>query len=274
MKSLIFAPTIIFSLLLSPAFAGNENNYRYLALGDSVAFGYDPTVTTPTPTAFTGYPEVVADVLQMAKSKKETNAACPGQSSTSFLYGGADIGCEPFKAAVGLHTDYTGTQMNFAMTQLQSNKHIDLVTLSIGGNDLSLLQAQCQTSSSFAVCVQQGLPGVLATYGQNLAQILGGIRANYSGTLVLLKYYPVSTDPLFQLAIQMLNQTMADVGSNFNVKFADGFMAFQLASATSGGDPCAANLLVRIGPSTCDIHPSLAGQTVLAAAVLVAINGN
>ena len=36
------------------------------------------------------------------------------------------------------------------------------------------------------------------------------------------------------------------------------------------GDPRAAGLLVRLSPSSCDIHPSLAGQSLLAAAVEVA----
>jgi len=272
-KRSIFCLSIGLAILAIPAVAGNESNYRYLALGDSVAFGYNPTVTNLVPESFVGYPELVADALHMATSKKEVNASCPGQSSSSFLYGGPDIGCEPFRAAVGLHTAYSGTQMNFAISQLQSNKHINLVTLSIGGNDLSLLQAQCATAPSFLVCVQQGLTGVLTTYSQNLAVILGGIRSEYSGTIVLLKYNFINTDPLFQHAIQLLNQAMMDVGSQFpNVKFADGYAAFEFASATSGGDPCEAGLLVRLSDGTCDIHPSLAGQKVLASAVLVALS--
>jgi len=272
-KTSLFCLSIGLTVLTLPAFAGNESNYRYLALGDSVAFGYNPTVTKLVPDSFVGYPELVADAMRLARSKKEVNGSCPGQSSTSFLYGGPDIGCEPFRAAVGLHTEYSGTQMSFAISQLQSNKHINLVTLSIGGNDLSLLQAQCSAAPSFPDCVQQALPAVLTTYSQSLAVILAGIRAEYSGTIVLLKYNFINTDPLFQHVIQLLNQAMTDVGSQFpNVKFADGYAAFEFAAATSGGDPCVAGLLVKLPDGTCDIHPSLTGQQVLASAVLVALS--
>lgn len=95
LPSLALRALLAFALLSVPGFAGNEKNYTYLALGDSVSFGYDETVANPTPDKYTGYPEIVADVLHLLKSKKETNASCPGQSSTSFLIGarGNHSGC-------------------------------------------------------------------------------------------------------------------------------------------------------------------------------------
>ncbi len=42
---------------------------------------------------------------------------------------------------------------------------------------------------------------------------------------------------------------MVGVASNFGVKFADAYTAFQLASAPFGGDPCAAGLLIRLPAS-------------------------
>ena len=53
--------------------------------------------------------------------------------------------------------------------------------------------------------------------------------------------------------------------------FADGFAAFQLASALYDGDPCKAGLLVRMSETTCDSHPSPAGRDLLAATVALAI---
>jgi len=105
--------TLIFSSLLLtavPLFAGNDTNYTYLALGDSIAYGYSPLVTNPTPSKFVGYPEVLAAALHLAQSKKEVNASCPGETSGSFLYGGVGNGCEQFKDTVGLHVAYTGTR--------------------------------------------------------------------------------------------------------------------------------------------------------------------
>src|SRR5260370_33649962 len=86
-------PAVALALLGTGAFAGNETNYTYLALGDSIAFGYDPTVTAPTPAKYTGYPEIVAQIENLLQSKKEVNAACPGETSGSFMVGPPDNGC-------------------------------------------------------------------------------------------------------------------------------------------------------------------------------------
>jgi hypothetical protein len=64
---------------------------------------------------------------------------------------------------------------------------------------------------------------------------------------------------------------MAQVGAAFGAKMADGFTAFQVVSAPFGGDPCKAGLLTRLTPTTCDVHPTRLGQSVLAAAVLFGI---
>ena len=273
-RDFMIAGVLALAVSAVPVFAADEKNFTYLALGDSVAFGFDPTVAAPTPDKFTGYPEVVAAVQHLLKSKKEVNAACPGETSTSFLVAGApDNGCQQFKAIIGLHTNYTGTQAQFAVMQLLANRHINLVTLSIGGNDLLLLQKQCSIAPSFADCVRAMLPGVLQLYGQNLAQIMMAFRvqAHYPGTLVLVKQYSPSSDPLFIRTVAALNSVMMQVGSQVGAKFADGFTAFQLASALTQGDPCQAGLLIHLNATTCDVHPSPLGRDLLAAAVLFAI---
>lgn len=105
------------ALLLTPLFGANEKNYTYLALGDSVAFGLDPTLlpsapgqTVPSPDRFIGYPESFAADNHLLNSKKEVNASCPGETSGSFwIMGAADNGCHglgpqgqpPFKSWVG-----------------------------------------------------------------------------------------------------------------------------------------------------------------------------
>ena len=269
----MFKRALLVTGLIAPIFAANASNYTYLALGDSVAYGYDPTVTSPAPSKYVGYPEISASALHLLQSGKEVNASCPGETSGSFLMGGPGNGCQAFKDTVGLHTNYTGTQSSFAVSQLQSNKHIDLVTLGIGGNDLLLLQQSCSTAPSFVVCVTAALPGVLQTYGANLTQILTELRvqAGYTGTIILVEYAAPNNNPLFIEAVAALNQVMVGVGTPFGARFADGFTAFQIASAFYGGDPCAAGLLVRLSATTCDVDPSRAGQDLLAATVLFAV---
>ncbi len=82
------------AVLATPMLAGNDTNYTYLALGDPIAFGFNPTLfsptlPTPTPSDFVGYPEIVAQVENLLQSKKEVNAACPGETSASFWFPGA-----------------------------------------------------------------------------------------------------------------------------------------------------------------------------------------
>jgi len=285
---------IALTLTFLPVFGANEKNYTYLALGDSVAFGVDPTLfppfsrTLPGPDDFIGYPERVATFRDNQTAKKLGNAACPGESSASFLVLGArDLGCNglgpqlqpPWKPTIGLKMDYSGTQMRFAEEQLRTNKHINLVTLSIGGNDLSLLQADCANSdrAAFELCVMQklvtptGEPGeLLVTYASNLTQILSRIRRDYKGTLVLLTYYSPSVDPLVTAAVAALNGVMTGVGAQFEARIANGFLAFRLASAMDNFDPCKAKLLIQFPDQSCDIHPSEKGRDLLAAAVLEA----
>jgi hypothetical protein len=57
-------------LLATPVFAANSSNFTYLALGDSIAFGYDPTVNPPVSTKYIGYPDIVASAKNLLKSKK------------------------------------------------------------------------------------------------------------------------------------------------------------------------------------------------------------
>ncbi len=288
------------ALSVSPSFAENPKGYTYLALGDSIAYGFDPTkFVSPTPAQpvpplpkpvdFIGYPEIVSNVKQL----QHVNASCPGETSRSFLeFEARDNGCNgpgpqgqpAFKTSIGLHDNYDGSQLAFALAQIRANKRIKLITLSLGGNDLSLLQKDCASPlspfPSFAVCVGSQIDGVVANYGINLTMILKDLRerADYKGKLILVTNYSPSADILVTGAVFMLNQEMIRVGGDFGATVADGFGAFQFVSAQlGGGDPCVAGLLVPLpspgGPNgACDIHPSRFGQDVLAATVIKAAN--
>lgn len=291
-----FISYLAVTLLAIPVFGGNDRNYTYLALGDSVPFGMNITLLPPysaqppAPGEFTGYPETVANMDRLLESGKLLNAACPGETSGSFLnISVLDNGCNsphfqppaptipPFKTTYGLHANYTGAQMNFAESQFQANKHIEMVTLSIGANDVLLALPALEACGASATCAQGVLQPVLQTYAANLGQILAGIRTQYKGTLVLMTYY--SPAPALDSVTQALNSTMIQVGSQFpGTTIADGYKAFQVASAPFNHDPCQAGLLIKLppGPYTttpCDIHPSPLGRALLGATVEFAAPG-
>ena len=277
---------LVLTVLVAPVFAAS--NSRYLALGDSISFGYHPLPPPPQPIqSYVGYPEILDPLVP----KQEINLSCPGQTSASFLSGSSATevpgeNCEFISAQLPgwkaanfpLHNSYTGTQADYAVSQLLANKSIDLVTISLGGDDLLFVQYMCggPANPKFVTCVQGALSdpkGALFAYGNNLGTILAKIReeAQYTGTIVLVKYFATSTDPLVKQAIGALNQVMAQVGSQFGAKVADAYTAFQIASIPYGGDPCKAGLLVRLSPTTCDVHPTRLGQDVIATTVLIAI---
>src|SRR5512136_1569598 len=104
----------------------------YLALGDSVAFGFVPPGAVPPPnyhdaSSFVGYPEDVARALRL----RVANAACPGETTASlFIPGVVSNGCENspgsstgYRTQYPLHVFYKGTQLRFALKYLARHPH-------------------------------------------------------------------------------------------------------------------------------------------------------
>jgi len=277
-------------LVALPAFAANPT---YLALGDSIAFGMNPLLlagpSLPTANQFVGYPEAFANISNLPASKL-INGSCPGETSGSFLHvDQLDLGCNsahqnpyvpPFKALQLLHVNYpiTTSQMDFAMAQIAANPKLNLITLTIGANDVLMHLTELQACGTNQACGQDVLGPVLAQYGQNLATILTNIRSKYKGTLMLTKYY--SPDPTLDGVTLALNATMVDVATQLAqqprfapVQFADTFVAFKIAAFDKGGDACQAGLLIQFPPAPglppCDQHPSEKGRNVIAYTVLL-----
>ena len=257
---------------------GSDANGTYLALGDSVAFGYVPAAAVPAPNyliahSFVGYPEFLAQQL----NERVSNASCPGETTASMFVAGAQSnGCENsvgspigYRTLYPLHVQYQGTQLQYALDYLHAHKHTRLITIMIGANDFFVCQA-----TTLDHCTSGGeLAAVATQIGTNLATVLGAIRgAGYTGTIVAVTYYSLSySDPAQVFGALFLNSPMTTVAPAFGAIIADGFGAFAAGSAASGGDPCAAGLLIKLPGGGCDVHPTLAGQRLLAGAVLKAL---
>lgn len=241
----------------------------YLALGDSVPFGYRanlPPFFYNFPQLFVGYPEIVGPTLGL----RTLNAACPGETTISFLTGAGSNGCEDsfgggpgYRDAYPLHVSYSGTQMDYALQTLQSNANVQLVTIMLGANDAFLCQKEFPTDQ----CASE-LPGVLTTVGTKLATILAELRGVYGGKIAVVTYYALNyspTDPNLPGTV-LLDQTIATVAGQFGAVVADGFGAFQQRALAAGGSSIAAGLVL---PN--DVHPTLLGQYLLAQAVEQAV---
>jgi lysophospholipase L1-like esterase len=254
---------------------GPDANGTYLALGDSVAFGFVPSQAMPPPNyrdahSFVGYPEDVAQALRIGVS----NASCPGETTDSMLVAGAQSnGCENslgspigYRTQFPLHVQYQGTQMEYALKYLAVHRHTRLVTINIGANDAFL----CQDTTASHCTSPADLQALVREIQANLTAIYTQIRdvAHYQGLLVALTYYSLSyTSPAAEAGTQLLDSVIASVTKAFGGKVADGFTAFEGPSAAFGGDPCAAGLLIKLPDGSCNIHPSPAGHLLLAQAI-------
>jgi len=180
---------LILCLLMTGASAAmpSESSPRpYLALGDSVVFGFitQAGFEYGNPTNFIGFPDYVGRDLRL----NDVNAACPGETTGSFLSATAtDHGCRQFRSLAPLHVSYGSTQSSFALSFLAKHRSTRLVTILLGANDLFVLEDAC---AGDATCIANGLPAVLATISTNMATILGEIRGTgFKGAIVVENYY-------------------------------------------------------------------------------------
>jgi len=158
-------------LLGAPSAASeDESTTYYLALGDSLAAGYQPV----TPLDRTeGYVWQLHEKLRAADPKLSLeNLGCGGETSGTLLNGGI---CE-----------YPGrdSQLEAAERFLHAHKaKVSLITIDIGGNDLN----RCARGGTIdPACVQSAL----ATLSVNLGQILARLRAVAPETPIIgMTYY-------------------------------------------------------------------------------------
>jgi lysophospholipase L1-like esterase len=248
----------------------------YLALGDSIAFGYRPLPSFAdyrNPAAFTAYPEDVARALKL----NLVNAACPGETTASMINTGAPSnGCETnarggpgYRRIAPLHVSYRGSQLSYAVRYLQQHPDTQLVTIGIGANDLF----RCEETTADH-CAGPDLGRTLAGVTANLDTILGALRnqAQYRHTLVVVTYYALNYgDAASVTPVEALNAALAGPAGRYGARLANGFAAFRAASARVGGNSCAAGLRIKLASGGCDLHPTALGQQVLAAAVEAAL---
>lgn len=258
--------------VLSSAAVMARDHEDALALGDSVVFGYITQAGYEylNPNNFIGYPEYlnVFDDLDFA------NAACPGETTGSFLSSTApDNGCREFRSTAPLHVAYQSTQLNFARSFLSHHRNVRLVTISLGANDLFLLEGSCASAPDPAQCVAQGLPAVLQTIATNMAAALADLRAiGFGGVIVVVNYYSLDYSNAATTGItEYLNQALSTPAAAYGAIVADVFTAFKNATSSpaAGGKTCSAGLL-NASPEdqfACDVHPSQSGQRLIARTV-------
>ena len=189
----------------------------YLALGDSLAFGYQQAkflqnLPTEDPAVYnTGYVDDFAKDLTTIDPRIQTvNLGCPGETTDSLL------GLRPcrYHPPFALHSNYTGSQIDAALAVLRAHPgQVSPVTIDIGANDLLHGESFAHTQA-------------------NLSTILAKLRdaAPYTEIIVLGIYNPlIVTIPGTDVVAQQFNAILAQTAAQYRARFADPLPVFNPA---------------------------------------------
>ena len=244
----------------------NPPKSYYLALGDSVTYGYQASKIVPGFAADdfdTGYVDVFATELRSIQPAiQAVNYGCPGESSTTFIHGGCMVALTGFP----LHDPFSGPQLDAALAFLRAHRgEVSPITITLWGNDVRELLRACGPDLS---CVLSGAPAMIDRLAFNIDLILGRLRAAAPNAEIVVTGAWDSfvgdfaiADPLFMA----MNAAMADVAVRNGARFADVFPIFnpQGDEAAEIAAICTLLLICTDG----DSHPSDAGYLVLGEAV-------
>jgi lysophospholipase L1-like esterase len=240
----------------------------YLALGDSLAFGYSEAKfgelkPEENPADYdTGYVDDFAKLLKIGDPGLQViNDGCPGETTESFIKGP----CE-YQLAYRLHHPYAGgptsSQLSDALAYLQSNPNTNPITLDIGANDaLGVIEHTCDKKVE---CVIKEAPALFAHIAANLGLILTDLRgADPHATIIVLGLYNPFGEKLpgGDALTAQLNEVMSKVASAVGARFADPLPVFNPSGALEEPTIC---LLTNMCKMPEDIHPTDLGYAVLA----------
>lgn len=223
----------------------------YLALGDSLAFGYQPDLNWDH-----GYVDDFFSNLQDHGVQHVANMGCPGETSSTFINGGC-----PYSFLRKF--PYLGAQLDAAVAYLQVHAgQVSPVTLDIGANDLlpDIDPSTCNVSSSFNTDLQTVDTNLTTIILPRLKAALT-VRGQVTGDLVMMNYY----DPYQNICpqdvplVQMINQHLANDVSGFGI-IVDVFSAFGGAK-TPNKHICTYTWMCSIFN---DIHATTKGYKVIA----------
>jgi lysophospholipase L1-like esterase len=210
----------------SPSWRGHPGaaDYDYyLALGDSLAWGFQPNSAGVGIKSGHGYADDLAAYLRRHGDRhlKYVNLSCPGETTGTMLDGGCP--------------DLAGSGQNYkvqeaaAVTFLKQHPHARiLVTLDIGANNIDT----CVNSdgSLDATCIEQGI----SEAGAQLPEILGALKAaaGRQVSFVGMNYYDAFlADWLTGSAGQAVAEESVTVSNEFNGVLDAAYAAFHVPVA-------------------------------------------
>jgi lysophospholipase L1-like esterase len=238
--------------------------HYYMALGDSLSFGYQPNLDFSA-----GFADDIFNTLhKQGDVTAIVNYACAGETTETMIQGG----CIARYAHKG---SYTGPQLAAAVDFLSEDKNrgrVSPVTLEIGANDVlpDWDAASCSASPNTAADLATMDSNLTRVILPELLHVLKTSTGAPTGDLHLLNYYNpfARACPNSAPFIHLLNSHLAADAAQFKIPVVDVYdVAF-------GGD---AEMASKICSYTwyCsvyqDIHPTNAGYAAIAQAVEVSL---
>jgi lysophospholipase L1-like esterase len=264
---LALAGTAAGSSALRPVYQPPQS--YYLALGDSIAYGFQPTKKPGTrASAFdTGYVDVFAARLRkLSPQIRVVNYGCPGESTVTFVRGGCPAVGDGFK----LHDSFHGSQLRAAESFLRAHAgEVSPITLTLWGNDwLPLLLDRCKGK---AACVRARGPAAIASLGTRLTSILRQLRAAApTAEIIVTGAWNIDPSQLGQLGpiYGSLDAAIARAASASGARVANALTVFNPAGTPrqQRARLCALTFICSKG----DPHPTDAGYRALADAFVTA----
>jgi lysophospholipase L1-like esterase len=271
-------PVLVLAILLVVALAGidvlvlSHNNparalgpHYYMALGNSLSFGYQPNLDFSS-----GFADDLFNELKPTGVTEAINYGCAGETTTTFIQGGCVL-------RFAHHGSYTGAQLDAALAFLKNPRNIGRVspiTLEIGSNDVipdwdaATCTAGPNTDADLATMDKNLTDTILPELTQAL-QLPKGAGAGYTGEkgaragdLHLLNYYnPYAKEcPNSAPFVNRLNSHLAADAAKFRVSVVDVYRAFGGDTGTAG-NICK---LTWICSTSHDIHPTNLGYQTIA----------
>ena len=288
------------ALVLAPAAGAIGPGKTYLALGDSLAYGYHAAQFNQelkekgfvNPANFNdGYVDDFAAALKLVNPKlKVVNDGCPGETTDTFIKGsgvgpaycaGGPTG-SPFPKAF-LHHPFPGTQLADALA-VAKEAGTGTITLDIGANDiLQFLGHTCGFPATFT-CSQEQIEAEIGHVTANVGYILAQLRAAAPKAKIIFvsQYNPYPTvlkpEGTGDATVEALNGALKSVAAAYGVGFANTARVINF-SGTHGGPEagdiptvcaftamCPGGVFNPASPNA-DIHPTKAGYAAMAGVV-------
>ena len=165
--------TLTLAIAVAAATGASTPRRYYLALGDSIAYGFQPTKAGRAPAQVrTGFVDVLAARLRARSPGLEVvNYGCPGESTVTFARGG----CPAFRDRIELHDSFRGSQLEAALTFLRAHRgEVSPITVTLYGNDW--LPVLLDTCGGKVACARRHGPREIAAFGSRLTSILQQLR--------------------------------------------------------------------------------------------------